>query len=309
MLGSFLLAFPGWLIGALGHDAGHFAVSRRWPVVNDWAVWGMSFLSNPIIWQHQHTYAHHSHTNLLDHDPDLHHFVDILRLHRGVPQQLVFRNQASKLYVLFAYTLVIVGTCFFLPWQLVQDGSLYNMVEWTDRQRPWRTASMFVHLLCHTGFIVVLPFFVHPTWPTAFMAAVLHMAATGVLFAMFSQIGHLNEASMGDSETFQKRNENRDAAMNNSWAVQQIETSNNFCPDSAMWHFLSNGLNLQIEHHLFPGINHCHLHLIQPTVQALCKEHGVCYKSYGSWGEVMGATLDWLDKLSRAEPTKKSKSI
>jgi fatty acid desaturase len=129
------------------------------------------------------------------------------------------------------------------------------------------------------------------------------VAASGVLFAMFSQIGHLNEASM-DSEAFQKRNANRDAAMTNSWAVQQIETSNNFCPDSAMWHFLSNGLNLQIEHHLFPGINHCHLHLIQPTVQAVCEEHGVCYKSYGSWSEVMGATLDWLDKLSQPELAK-----
>lgn len=275
-------------------------MSRQWPILNDVAVWGMSFLSNPIVWQHQHTFAHHSHTNSLHQDPDLHHFVDILRLHRGVKQQGVFRNQSSKLYVIFAYTLVIVGTCFFLPWQLIQEGSLYSMVEWTDRKRLLRTMGMYLHLLLYTAVIVILPFFVHTTPAAALLAGVSHIAASGVLFATFSQIGHLNEASL-DPDAFAKRQADRGddkRGLNASWAVHQIETSNNFCPTSTMWHVLSNGLNLQIEHHLFPGLNHCHLHLIQPTVQAVCKEYGVCYKSYDSWNDLMGATLDWLHRLA-----------
>ena len=69
--GSFGLAVAGWALGALGHDAGHFAVCRTWLVVNDAAVWAMALLCNPILWQHQHTYAHHSHTNDFGRDPDL----------------------------------------------------------------------------------------------------------------------------------------------------------------------------------------------------------------------------------------------
>ena len=41
VFGSFLFAVFGWLIGSLGHDGGHFAVSRK-PFVNDLSVWGIS---------------------------------------------------------------------------------------------------------------------------------------------------------------------------------------------------------------------------------------------------------------------------
>ena len=161
---------------------------------------------------------------------------------------------------------------------------------------------MYLHLLAYAGLILVVPFCVHTTWWSATASTMAHVATSGLVFAIFSQINHLNEASL-DPDAFQKRRAlRRDPALNDSWAVQQIESSNNFCPDSAIWHVLSNGLNLQIEHHLFPGLNHCHLHLIQPTVQAVCEEHGVCYKSYHSWADLMRATLQWLDRLSLEEP-------
>ena len=35
-------------MGALGHDAGHFAASRM-PWVNEWGVWGMSLICNPVV--------------------------------------------------------------------------------------------------------------------------------------------------------------------------------------------------------------------------------------------------------------------
>ena len=289
-----MLAIFGWLIGALGHDAGHFAASRR-PWINDAGVWAMSLLCNPIMWQHQHTFAHHSHTNSFDHDPDLHHFVSFLRVHRRFQQSDVYKYQSNRFFVFFAYAFVVFGTCFWIPWGMIQEGSLYSMVEWTDRQRPWRTAGLILHFMAYTVLVLLLPFWVHVNWLAALGAAVVHVATSGLLFAIFSQINHLNEGSL-DFDT--KRHEERDPALNQSWAVAQIETSNNFCPDSALWHMLSNGLNLQIEHHLFPGLNHCHLHLIQPTVQAVCQEHGVMYKSYASWSELMHATLAWLERLS-----------
>jgi len=287
-------------MGALGHDAGHYAASRRWPWINDVAVWGMSLLCNPVLWQHQHTFAHHSHTNELEHDPDLHHFSTFLRVHRRFRQSQVYQYQANRIFVVFAYTFVVFGTCFWIPWGMIQEGSLYGMVEWTDRQRPWRAAGLFLHLILYSGMILVLPFWVADSWWLAAVAVVAHVATSGLLFAVFSQINHLNEASL-DPDQFAKRNASLEPVLQNSWAVQQVETSNNFCPRSALWHVLSNGLNLQIEHHLFPGLNHCHLHRIQPTVQAVCEEYGVCYKSYGSWSELMQATLSWLDRLS-SEP-------
>merc|ERR1719343_1519776 len=110
---------------------------------------------------------------------------------------------------------------------------------------------------------------------------ILHMTTCGLLFAIFSQINHLNEMCLQDEEesssksdtttseqnakSFQEtNNENQPQSSNNkvwnkksSWAARQVETSNNFATHSNFWHIFSNGLNLQIEHHLFPGLNHC----------------------------------------------------
>jgi Fatty acid desaturase len=304
------------------------------------------------MWQHQHTYAHHSFTNNVHHDPDLHHFTALLRVHRHFANKHMYKNQANWLYVVFAFTFVTFGTCLWIPQYMIQYGTLYDIVEYTDRKRKWRSLGMILHLVVYSCLIVIVPMCAYATWWKGLTAVWLHVATSGLVFAFFSQINHINEASFaGDSQSmadhmlqaaevctdkvcnasgqYNQRHDNskRDCAttaesgdtktindMHNnadknsrplyiteSWAVQQIESSNNFCPNSRLWHILSNGLNLQIEHHLFPGLNHCHLHLVQDVVQSTCAEYGVKYRSYQSWSEIMGATLQWLDKLSRED--------
>jgi fatty acid desaturase len=63
-----------------------------------------------------------------------------------------------------------------------------------------------------------------------------------------------------------------------SWAADQIESTIDFCPQSTLWFYASLHLSMQIEHHLFPSLNHCHLQLIQPVVEETCKEYNVNYK-------------------------------
>ena len=79
---SIMFGITGWFMAALGHDAGHYSVSHH-PWINDIGLWGASLIGNPITWQHQHTYAHHSFTNEVDADPDLHHYKRFLRVHRS----------------------------------------------------------------------------------------------------------------------------------------------------------------------------------------------------------------------------------
>ena len=259
----------------------------------------MSFLCNPILWQHQHTYAHHSFTNEFDHDPDLHHFHTLLRVHWKFRSKGIYRYQMYWPFVMLAYTMVVFGTCFWIPWGVIQSGSLYGLVEWTDRQRPFRSLGMVLHTFGYIAFIMAIPFLAHESRWTAAAAVGIHVATAGLIFAIFSQINHLNEPSVkADMDNRQHPSPDRNPILKNSWAAAQVETSNNFCPNSRIWHLLSNGLNLQIEHHLFPGINHSHLHHIAPTVQQTCREFGVVYKSYESWSSLMLATLEWLKALS-----------
>jgi len=290
-LGSFLFAVFGWLLGAIGHDGGHFAVSRI-PLLNDVGVWGISFLCNPIMWQHQHTYAHHSYTNDFDHDPDLHHFSIFLKVHRKFQNESIYKNQKSVFFVFFAYAFVVFGECIKIPMEMMKTGWLYGMVEFTDKKR--KAIPMYLHYGAYMSLIVLSPFFSGKSFLVSISCVLIHIVVAGWLFAIFSQINHLNEFSIDivNGETKDKK------MLENSWAAQQVTTSNNFATNSFFWHIFSNGLNMQIEHHLFPGLNHCHLHVIQPTVQATCEEFRIHYKSFESWPDIMSAALKWLEKLS-----------
>jgi fatty acid desaturase len=168
---------------------------------------------------------------------------------------------------------------------------------------------MYGHMMVYVWIIMMVPFCTHASWPRALAAVVLHVATSGLIFAFFSQINHLNEPSLDTEERKRQQESREDSRLVNSWAVDQIETSNNFAPGSTLWHVLSNGLNYQIEHHLFPGLNHCHLHHISPVVRSTCEEYGVCYKSYETWSDVMQATLDWLDKLSIESELEPEKTV
>ena len=269
--------------------------------MNDLGVWGMSLLCNPIMWQHQHT-------NEFDHDPDLHHFHLLLRVHHRVKQQDFYKNQRSLSYVLFAYTFVVFGTCFWIPLDMMRTGFLYGIVEYTDRNRPLRAFGVMAHMTTYVFTIMIIPFFTATSWYVALAAVLIHISTSGLLFGIFSQVNHLSEACL-NSDAISRKTTSRSTMLQNSWAAAQVETSNNFAPSSHFWHILSNGLNLQIEHHLFPSINHSHLHIIAPVVEQTCKEFGVKYKCFRSWSDVFCATLNWLDQLAPVAPSPPVASI
>ena len=170
---------------------------------------------------------------------------------------------------------------------------------------PDTTMAMVAHFLAYVGLVLVAPFWAAAVpWYQAMGCVVMHVSVSGLLFGFFSQINHLNEASI--ETQISSASLSPHPLTKNSWAARQVETSNNFCSDSVMWYYLSNGLNLQIEHHLFPGLNHCHLWRIAPVVQATCNEYGVSYKAWDTWGDLWAVTRSWLDQLAVEKETRKS---
>merc|ERR1719240_843736 len=63
------------------------------------------------------------------------------------------------------------------------------------------------------------------------------------------------------------------------WARQQIETSTSW--GGSIGSFMSGGLNLQIEHHLFPCMAHNLYPAVQEIVKDECKKQGIKYNGYG----------------------------
>ncbi len=68
------------------------------------------------------------------------------------------------------------------------------------------------------------------------------------------------------------------------WGEAQVRNSSNFCNHwaSDIFAFLHGSINYQIEHHLFPGMNHIHLPKIAPIVRQTCEEFGIPYTAYPS---------------------------
>ena len=48
------------------------------------------------------------------------------------------------------------------------------------------------------------------------------------------------------------------------------------------WTHLFGGINMQIEHHIFPNMSHVHYPTIAPIVEEFCKKKGYPYVSHPS---------------------------
>ena len=71
------------------------------------------------------------------------------------------------------------------------------------------------------------------------------------------------------------------------WYKHQVITSSNHSLGNKIVFIFSGGLNYQIEHHLFPNINHCHYPNIQPIVKSICVKHKVKYKTFTGYKQAM----------------------
>jgi fatty acid desaturase len=279
-----LFALCAWLSGALGHDGSHFSVSS-FPWVNSMMGFiGMGLIAQPSLWLHQHTFAHHSHTNDHEKDPDLHHFT-FLRTHPEMLWESKYRGQARKIYVIVWWAFATFGESLYLPIYALVVGEMNSAMK-----VPFRLGiTQILHLVVYMGLVVFAPL----AGGGGVRAILMFWATSGILFGIFTQVNHLNSSSFSKDASTADNQQLRD-----SWAARQVETSNNFGIGNPIWFTLSNGLNYQIEHHLWPGMNHEHLWVVAPVVQRTCAEFGVRYKSYSSLWNILGDTMEHFKQLS-----------
>lgn len=69
------------------------------------------------------------------------------------------------------------------------------------------------------------------------------------------------------------------------WALQQVLTSSNW--GGNVGNFFTGGLNLQIEHHLFPAIAFVHYPAISKIVREECEKRGISYVHYDTLPEIV----------------------
>jgi len=232
-----------------------------------------------LAWIHQHVVQHHIHCNEIHDDPDIE-GNPILRLNPLKSLQSVHFFQHIYLFFLLA----VFGFTFIAD--SIKD--LITSTHYTPFSKfvnSARNAELISPVLLILRWIV-LPLYQSPTFYTFLNIAPLFIVG-GYYLSLFFVISH-NFAGV------KMLNKNAPDA-SQSFLYKQVVTSSNV--GGAWLCFINGGLNYQIEHHLFPRVQHTHYPKIAPIVREYCKSKGIPYVHFPTLFDNVKATIEHLSAL------------
>jgi fatty acid desaturase len=264
------------------HDGLHFSLSTDWRV-NAWLPYLFPYFSSPWLWYHEHVIGHHSYPNVDHKDPDLAHAPQLMREHKSIKWRPSHTNQAEWSHVLFVWSVALAGLSLLNDAKANLKLSYNNVVPYQSMSRP----RLAAHVMGRVGYIFLLhlwPYFMLPLWKAIIFATVPGIILS-LCFMVNTQINHLtNECSHASDKNFYRH---------------QVRTAQNFGNDSLFCYYFSGGLNYQIEHHLFPNINHCHLPYLAPHVKVLCEKHNVPYHHVSGYCEAIQTHFAHTENMAK----------
>jgi len=234
--------------------------------------------ANYLPYRRAHAFGHHVYTNHLEYDTGIIGSFPVLRLHDKLSHKWFHKLQ--YLYVIPIYLFSIV---------LFWFGDTDDMFTFHNYPKRKASTSKFQWFVAVVGRIVffswyiVLHFWMFE-WQKALLDCLIVMVELGFCALIFFVVNHWTEkAALITNQSLVTKTAD--------WAMLQVLTSSDFSVDSSFWLHISGGLNLQIEHHLFPCIIHTRLPEIQPIIRETCYEFGIdydlqCYHSF--WTALFG---------------------
>ena len=240
------------------------------------------------MWLEEHN-EHHAYTLRPHGDPQFTYFPMWLQTPAEIPEwEKAVQKMPNSTLRWFVWNatkaLVRVQHLTFLPLALVVGRVNFLMINfaYAVHHAKWADiVAMTLHGLWYSAYIKCL-------LPESFQARALfvlvHFTWTGVLHVQLL-LSHL---------MMQQFNEREEAAL--GFVKCQLLTTRNI--HSAKWlRWFHGGLDMQIEHHLFPMLPRHQLHDIAPRVRALAEKHGVPYIQLGFF-EANWVCLSELHKMS-----------
>lgn len=204
-----------------------------------------------------------------------------MREHKSVKWRPVHKHQhGASFYFVWS---VAVG----LGMQVLSDvranlkGSYNNVVPY-QKLEPARLYAHVIGRALYVGTLFVWPYYAFPFWK-GFIFAVVPICLFSWSFMLNSQINHLTESTAHASSP--------------NFLKHQVLTAQDFGVGRMWCNWYSGGLNQQIEHHMFPCVNHCHLPALAPKVEAICAKHGVQYNKVSGYREAMASHLRHTEKM------------
>jgi len=235
---------------------------------------------SPYDWLHQHVIGHHPYTNIHNKDPDLNHSGEELRITEHTKWNTIHIKQENKYFILSLFL--------FIGFNIKNSLLLIFTQKYNDYVHKIPVEVKYILLQLCDIFLYVYLFFILPfqIW-TPFYAikhAIIPYLLLSGIFTFNAVVNHTHKSCI--------------KGQNKNWYIHQVTTSNNF--GSHLPHYYTSiGLNYQIEHHLFPTVNHCHLQDIQPIVKSLCEKHGILYHHTGGYKEALIGVYEHMCEMGK----------
>ena len=270
------------------HDALHGAYSSN-KKVNE----GLGFVFNVIgantyVWNLTHNIVHHSYTNIVGHDEDIEIAPGLIRVNETDKANKLQRYQ--HIYAFFLYSLTT------LSWFFRKDYLKFFKKDIGDshiNNHPRvEYYKLFIYKAIYYFLFIVLPLLVMDLSWWQFLIGFLAMnLAEGLVLGLVFQLAHVVE----DTEIRHPDNN----AIEDAWAVHQLKTTANFAPTNRLASFLCGGLNLQVEHHLFPKICHVHYPQLSGIVKQTAHEFNLPYNVNRTFFSALRSHYLFLKRLGR----------
>ena len=257
-------------MGYVGHDAGHFSLSRSRRVNNFWGQFGMTFLCGMSFgfWRSRHN-AHHVHCQEVGGDPDMHFGV----LFSVYPGSASWHTPLGRFFLRIQKWAFWPLSAFY--WVTLRYDAIRDLF-----QRPRETKIDRFLMPLHWLVLLVVPGLLFG-WQAALLAYVTVSCVSSVMTASVFIPNHIGMQRLAPGHGV-------------SYLDQQVTTSRNIS-NPPLLDFYYGGLNSQIEHHLFPRVAHNRYREMRSTVRIFCAERGIAYqevslfRALASVGQHLGA--------------------
>jgi len=244
-----------------GHTLSHFSLFRG--SANFWLfrLAAPIVLSNVEIWSTSHVISHHVYT-LTTED-----------LQDNYPLKRIQPSMAWKPWHTFQHYYIWLVYSIGLPvWTFVDFlGSIPTIFTGKHEMRRF-TMAQRIENFCVFGtnlfLTVYLPFAFHEFYHALLLTFLANAVASAIVVVQIS-VNHEVPDTMAKVPLDCKLD----------WGVHQVLTSHNYGVGSKFFLHLSGGLNLQVEHHLFPGMHYTHYFDIAPIVEKCCKDYNLPYNT------------------------------
>ena len=279
----FLLPVFAWLYAAaISHDAMHFAISTNWKI-NVLMSYSSPWTASPLMWYHQHVIGHHIYPNVPFRDPDLAHAPGFIRLHESIKYKSPHKYQSLSVWLVWTFGAALYMTI--VPIKAIYQGALNRAVTLSKIPK----ARVVLHVLGRllTGFALWgwQWYVFQGDLPRQIAFTVVPILVHSFCFMLSTQFNHLTPENITKSSK--------------DFYEHQVITSHSFSMKSQLIFWFTGGLNVQIEHHLFPTVNHCHLIAISPIVTRLCKKYNIAYHESSSIFEALGKHFKHVTNMSK----------